>query len=160
MSDARSHPAWGPLGELFKSHFQVAYVTHDSEQAREAAARVLDVGPFEMMDLVLDVIDENESKVDEMQLKVSFALERAFEIVEPVHDPCDLWDSGRRRNSEQPLSFHHVGTVVTDLGPALVAAQERSLPVLRMRLPTLDVAFVDLRSLGCHRVELLCDRSA
>ena len=159
MSDAQSPPAWGPLGELFKSHFQVAYVTHDSEQAREAAARVLDVGPFEMMDLVLDVIDENESKVDEMQLKVSFALERAFEIVEPVHDPCDLWNGGRG-GSEHLLSFHHVGTMVTDLGPALAAAQERALPVLRLRTPMLDVAFVDLRSLGCHRVELLCDRSA
>jgi hypothetical protein len=147
------------LGELFKSHFQIAYVTNDSEEAREAAGRQIDVGPFEVMDIALDVLDETESKVDEMQLKVSFALERSFEIVEPVYDPCDLWKSVAPRNGKQPLSFHHVGSLVTDLGPALVAARERTLPVLRLRAPTLDVAFVDLRSLGCEWLELLCSRS-
>ena len=155
MTDSETQTTWGPLGAVLKSAFQVAYVTRNSEEAREDAAEAINVGPFELIDISLDVIDESEAKIDEMQLKVSFALERAFEIVEPVHDPCGLWSAA----ADHPLSFHHVGAIVDELEPSLAAAQERGVPVLRLRAPMLDVAFVDLESLAGHRLQLLCPRA-
>lgn len=155
MADVDTQSGAGALAAAIQASHQVAYVTRDSERGREAAEAVLGVGAFDVLDLALDVVDESGVKLAETRITASFALDRSFEIIEPVDDPYDLFGvSGS--DGQAPLEFHHVGAIVGDLEPSLQAARERSLSVVRLQVPGMEAAFIDLRPLGGHRLELLC----
>ena len=156
MNQTDESTATGRLAAAVKAAFQLGYVTNDGARARAEAQKLLGVGEFHILDSPLDIIDDSGAKIDEVKLIASFALDRAFEIIEPVDDPTGIFRVPDDAGTSQ-LTFHHVGAVVDDLAPYLAEAHEQSLEVLRLQSPAigLNVAFVDLTALTGHRLELL-----
>ena len=141
------------LSTAIKENFQTAYVTGDSDAARAAVSDALNIHDFDLLDVHLNVIDDDDKKIGEIELKVTFALDRTVEIVEPVVDPFDTFTVDP---SGTVLQFHHLGSAVADLDESVGEARERGLPVLRVSVPGLaEVAFIDLRQMGGHYLELL-----
>lgn len=155
MTNAQAQREQVGIAAALKSHFQLAYVVADIDQASAKVQATLDLGEFEAEETSFDIIDDEENKVDELTVKAVFALGRAFELIQPISDPLELFRS-HAGQEDAALRFHHVGAYVSDLAPAVAEAQDKELPVMRLRRPMLDIAFVDLTALSGHRLELLC----
>jgi hypothetical protein len=157
MTDVGPQPSLGALATALKGVRQTAYVASNGELAAEKLQEGLGVGPFLVLDeteAVFDVIDSaTETKTDEVQLRLWFAMDRTVEIIEPFRAPSDVFDVSGLAEGE--LRFHHVAGFAPDLGPCLDDARAKSLPVFRIRNAVVDAAFVDLRSVGGHWFEIV-----
>lgn len=141
------------LATAMKDNYQTAYVTGDIEAAREALTEMFGVQEYDSLEARLDVIDDDKAKIGEIGLKLSFALDRSIELIEPTDDPIGAF---KVDPSGPLLQFHHLGTIVDDVDQTVGEAQDRGLKVVRMAIPGLmEVAFVDLRSAGGHYLELV-----
>lgn len=166
MSGINAERGEGALADAMTGIFQVAYVTADIESGREAARRLLGAQNFINVDATFDVVDYDGKKLDDLRLKLSFAFDRRLEIIEPVYDSFNVF-AVAPPEADEPMVFHHTAARVTDLKPALDECRERELSVVRLQtpesatgMPQLDVAFIDLRALANHSLELLSPRSS
>lgn len=157
MTEVQQESAVGALGKALKDVRQTAYVSPTGELAAARLQRTLEVGPYEVIgaaDAAFDVIDDSsETKIDEVHLKIWFAMDRTLEIIEPVRDASKVFNIDGLKEGE--LRFHHVAALVPDLGPCLQGARENGLPVFRIRSAVVDVAFIDLAPTGGPWLEVL-----
>lgn len=139
------------LATAIKHNHQTAYVTKDIEAARAAFTEMFGVEEYDNFDAKLDVVDDNKEKIGEISLRLSFALDRTVELIQPLDDPFDAFTVDP---AGPILQFHHVGATVQDVDQAVSDAQAAGLEVTRMAIPGLmEVAFVHLGPAADHYIE-------